>query len=74
MTPERFTIRPCNPGADLRDPDTGDRLPPEGAEKARNAYWLGLVLRGDAEEVPAKVAAPIPAETRPAKKADIPAR
>lgn len=64
MTSERFTIRPCNPGADLRDPETGDRLPPEGAEKARNAYWLGLVFRGDAEEVPAKAPEPRPLKAR----------
>lgn len=59
---ETFTIRPACPGADIRDPNTGDRLSEAGEAKPRTPYWLALELRGD-------VVAVQPEPARPARTA-----
>lgn len=46
---ETFYIKP-KPGLVVRDPITLDPLPPEGAEKPRNQYWLRRVSDGDVIE------------------------
>lgn len=35
------------PGLTVRDPDNRVPLPPEGAEKPRNGYWLRRLQDGD---------------------------
>ena len=65
---DTFRLRPAVAGARLQDPVTGDRLPDEGVRKPRNAYWLGLLIRGDVAEVPRRArvdAAPDPAPEPP---------
>jgi hypothetical protein len=44
---DTFFIRPACPGADIRDPENGDRLPDEGQDKPRTPYWIALEIRGD---------------------------
>ena len=73
---DTFFIRPACPGADIRDPQTGDRLAEAGESKPRDPYWIGLEIRGDVitgepETVPAE---PLldpdpPATPKPDKKA-----
>lgn len=46
MAEELFFIQPA-PGRSVRDPRTLKLLPPDGAEKPRNAYWLRRVAAGD---------------------------
>lgn len=44
-------IKPARPGVLLRDPATGETIPPEGAAivmGAHRAYWLRRVKDGDA--------------------------
>lgn len=48
-------IKPARPGVLLRDPATGETIPPEGAAivmGAHRAYWLRRVKDGDAEMLP----------------------
>lgn len=35
------------PGLNVRDPENGHPLPPEGADKPRNSYWLRRLQDGD---------------------------
>jgi hypothetical protein len=44
---ETFFIRPAHPQADIRDPETGERLPAAGIAKPRTPYWIGLQIRED---------------------------
>lgn len=47
---DSFYIRPACPGADIRDPETGDRLPVSGDDKPRSPHWIALKMRGDVVE------------------------
>lgn len=62
-------IRPARPGVLLRDPATGETIPPEGAVVAlsgRRAYWLRRVKDGDAVMSPEKPAEKAAVRTRQA--------
>lgn len=39
-------LKPTN-GATVRDPDTFEKLPQEGAEKPLESYWLRRIQCGD---------------------------
>lgn len=58
---DTFFIRPACPGADIRDPETGDRLTDEGQDKPRTPHWIGLQIRGDVVEGPQTTEAAPPA-------------
>lgn len=69
---DRFYVHPACPGADIRDPENGDRLPDAGADKPRSPHWLSLLMRGDvlegaAPEIdqPEAIAYPAPLATKP---------
>lgn len=47
---ETIFIRPATAGAVIPDPSVGEPLPADGKAVPRNAYWLGLLARGDIEE------------------------
>lgn len=54
------------PGLIVRDPETREALPADGAEKPANSYWLRRLADGDVrvrtEEVPPRAA---PVKTKP---------
>lgn len=56
----KIFIKPA-PGLTVRDPDTLQPLPRDGAEVDRTTHWLRRLAAGDVVEVP-------PAKTRPAKE------
>lgn len=58
---DTFFIRPACPGADIRDPETGDRLPDEGQDKPRTPHWIALQIRRDVVEGPLTTEAAAPA-------------
>ena len=62
---DTFYIRPACPGADIRDPMTGDRLPEGGDTKPRDPYWIGLQIRGDVVEGAVTGDPPEPAQEEP---------
>jgi len=50
-----ITIQPAREGLIVRDPITAEALPPAGARKPRNSYWLRRLRDGDVVEAkPAK--------------------
>lgn len=60
-----------NHGLTVRDPETRTPLPPEGAEKPRNGYWLRRLQDGDVTlaTIPVEVAPRAAAiKTKPAAK------
>jgi hypothetical protein len=60
-----------SPGLTVRDPETRTPLPPEGAEKPRNGYWLRRLQDGDVTlaTVPVEVAPrAMPIKTKPSAK------
>lgn len=59
------------PGLTVRDPDNRVPLPPEGAEKPRNGYWLRRLQDGDVTlaTIPVEVAPhAVSIKTKPAAK------
>lgn len=68
---DSFFIRPACPGADIRDPETGDRLPDKGQDKPRTPHWIALQIRGDVVEGAAEESSlppsPVDAATQTAK-------
>lgn len=51
--PETLFVKPA-PGLQVRDPQTHDPLPAEGAEVPRTIYWLRRLRDGDVTEVQPK--------------------
>lgn len=66
-------IKPARPGVLLRDPATGETIPPEGAAivmGAHRAYWLRRVKDGDAVISPAKETPAVPTGDKVSKEHD----
>ena len=61
MHQKPFFIRPAT-GLTLRDPETQEPLPAEGAFMPRSAFWLRRLKSGDVALV---VGQPAPAEQQP---------
>ncbi|MDE7372422.1 MAG: DUF2635 domain-containing protein [Desulfovibrio sp.] len=62
-------VRPARPGVLLRDPATGEAIPPEGALvtlSGTRAFWLRRVKDGDAEMGPEQPAGKAAATLRQA--------
>lgn len=59
------------PGLIVRDPATGQVVPPQGAEKPRNLFWLRRIKDGDGSEGQPPVEQP--AETNTPAAVDLPA-
>lgn len=49
-----FWVKPALAGNVVRDPDTMQTLPEDGAEKPANSYWLRRIKDKDVVEVEAK--------------------
>lgn len=67
---QRITIKPATKALVLRDPDTRQRIPEQGAEVVLTPYWRRRVDQGDAVivELQAEV------QVQPSPQIDVPAR
>lgn len=57
------------PGLLVRDPTTGQVVPPQGAEKPRNTFWLRRIKDGDGSEGQPPVEQPAEPYTPPSDDA-----